>query len=242
MPELGFWAVADGMGGHDNGEVASAVVIHGLCQSVKQGVALELAIELAHQEILGLNSQRTNSDAAEAKTAMGTTVVALQINADQFKIAWIGDSRGYLFDGKRLKMLTKDHSLKQQLLDMKALDPQDADNFAHGSTITQALGIEGNGFLRVDCVEGSLEEGQVLCLCSDGLTDLVTDGQIEKSLTKTLKKYTTADYEIANDALLQAALKAGGKDNVTVALVGMEKTKRSKAAGSWWGRLLGYFK
>ena len=184
------------MGGHDNGEVASAVVVHGLCQSVKQGVALELAIELVHQEILELNSQRSIPDSAEAKTAMGTTVVAVQINADHYKIAWVGDSRGYLFDGKRLKMLTKDHSLKQQLLDMKALDPQDADKFAHGSTITQALGIEGNGFLRVDCVEGTLEQGQVLCLCSDGLTDLVTDGQIEKLLTKALKKYTTANYRL----------------------------------------------
>jgi len=244
MPELGFWVVADGMGGHDNGEVASAIAVQGLCQEIQRGTALEYAIELAHEEILQVNSKRSDSSSAETKTAMGTTIVATKFTDNHYKIAWVGDSRGYLFDGRRLQMLTRDHSLKQQLLDMKALQPEDADNFAHGSTITQALGIEGNGFLRVDTAEGALKQGQVLCLCSDGLTDLVPDDQLEKILAKHMAKGRESDYQAALNALIQAALNAGGKDNVTVQIVGLgpDANSQNKASGSWLNRIKGYFR
>lgn len=237
------------MGGHAQGEVASAVAIYSICQSVKKGMDLAVAIELAHQELVQKNKRQNGqaADSADKKSVMGTTVVALQCKGPHYKIAWVGDSRAYLIDDRKITQLSKDHSLKQQLLDMKALAPENAEEYVHGATITQALGVESAASLRVDEVSGELAAGQFICLCSDGLSDLVDESQIQKIFSKQIprKNLNKLDKLVeglqnAADQLVQAALKAGGKDNVTVQLVGLTSNNGASTgtAKSWFKRLI----
>ncbi|MFM8331543.1 MAG: PP2C family protein-serine/threonine phosphatase [Candidatus Methylumidiphilus sp.] len=208
-PKLGLWVVADGMGGHQAGEVASAIVVQEVPLSVQQGDSLVDAIEMAHEMI------QMTSEQVRSSRHMGSTVVALQLEGLRYRIAWVGDSRAYLWNGKTLRCLTKDHSYVQTLLDMGMLLEDEVYTHPSRNVISQGLGVGGmvGNAVRVDQVEGTLALGDTVLLCSDGLTGDIRDYLIAEILA------TTRDNQKRLTQLIEAALAFGGADNVTVILV-----------------------
>jgi protein phosphatase len=216
-PDLGLWIVADGMGGHEAGEVASAVAVEVIPEEVSVGNPLAEAVERAHEAIVRAGRE------GRGAPGMGCTVVALKAEGCDYEIAWVGDSRAYLWDGSRLRPLTRDHSFVQQMIDAGALTEEEARTHPQRSVITQALGVHDHGGVRVDTVRGSLGRGESILLCSDGLTGEVEDGQIARLLT------AEGDATQKVRALIEAANANGGSDNITVILVEAPEDAPAKA-------------
>lgn len=217
-PAVGVWLVADGMGGHEAGEVASAIARDCVQQQVEANIPLYVAIENAHQAILDA------ANSGVGAMGMGSTVVALKSKQHEYEIAWVGDSRAYLWtfqaDGGSLEKLTLDHSYVQMLVDTGAISAEEVDNHPDKNVITQCLGSAELRTVKVDLVQGIWEKYQWILLCSDGLTDELDDGSIARIL---------CDSRSPKDAvgkLIQAALDSGGGDNVTVQVVESPLTKR----------------
>jgi len=207
--ELGLWLVADGMGGHEHGEVASALARDTLVREVGKGIELVRAIQLADEEIIKHSTRR-----AEA-LPMGTTIAALRIaDGGAFEVAWVGDSRVYLWSGEGLKQLSEDHSYVQELIAQGAITSEQARSHPHRNVVTQALGVTDPQSLRVESVRGQLNPGMQLLLCSDGLTEDVND----KAIAAIVGRQELSAQECV-DHLILAALDGGGSDNVTVILV-----------------------
>jgi PPM family protein phosphatase len=205
--ELGLWLVADGMGGHEFGEVASALARDAVVREVKLGKTLSDAIRFADADIISLSRQRQES------LPMGTTMVAVKIQGQRFELAWVGDSRAYLWNGQ-LRQLSSDHSFVQELIDQGAITAEQARNHPNRNVITQALGVTDPEHLKVETLSGELKPGMQLLLCSDGLTEEVNDSQIAHLLAE---KDISAQECV--DQLVSAALDGGGSDNVTVILL-----------------------
>jgi serine/threonine protein phosphatase PrpC len=210
--KLGLWVVADGMGGHAAGEVASEITIRVISDSIRQGLGLKEAIDAAHQAVL---------DAAldgSGRYGMGSTVVALHSVGNRFEIAWVGDSRAYLWsdrekDGFSLQQLTIDHSYVQMLYQSGIISAAEMNGHPEKNVITQCLGSTELKELKVDVMEGSWHKHDRILLCSDGLSDAVSDQQI----CDIMHDAESADLAVNN--LIQAALANGGKDNISVIIV-----------------------
>ena len=202
-PELGLWIVADGMGGHQAGDVASSMVIRELSRLVSGGSTMSGAIRLVHHLIQSAAAR------GEGGSDMGSTVVAAKFDGNRYEVAWVGDSRAYLWDGS-LHQLTKDHSYVQLLVDAGLIQPSEMATHPNRNIISQALGGQDKDELQVDTVTGELQHGQALLLCSDGLSGEVPDEVIADVLAE------ESDNQARADRLIEAALAAGGKDNVTV--------------------------
>jgi PPM family protein phosphatase len=205
--DLGLWLVADGMGGHEHGEVASALAREYVVKEFALGKALTQAIVTADQEIMRHSIER------RSERPMGTTMVALAIKNADFEVAWVGDSRVYLFENGELRQLSRDHSYVQELVDTGVITPEQAKTNPHRNVVTQALGVTAPEQLRVESVHGTLRAGMNFLLCSDGLTEEVEDPQIQAILSRGLSAQETVDH------LILAALDGGGSDNVTVLLL-----------------------
>ena len=206
LPEYNLWAVADGMGGCESGEVASAIAIKHLKDAIVAGEDLISAIENSHQAI-----NQAVIDGIGAK-GMGATIVALRIQGDQYQIAWVGDSRCYLYR-EHLKQLSKDHSYIQLMLDRGLIKESEIENHPYNNAITQALGGTGET-ITVDSVTGTVRENDLFLLCSDGLSGEISDDGIEKILFRQDESLLTKAQQLINQAL-----KAGGKDNIALILI-----------------------
>ncbi len=206
--ELGLWVVADGMGGHECGEIASAITVARIVAAVEQGRNLTESLQEAHRAVINAG------DTGEGKPGMGSTVVVLKITGKQYEVAWLGDSRVYLGNRYAFQRLTRDHSYVQQLLDSHVIDEQDARYHPMRHVVSQAIGHVDNQNITADSVIGTLRPGDKFLLCSDGLTDEVSDEQISEILQ------ASEDLQYTADQLVSAALSNGGRDNVTVLLVG----------------------
>ncbi|MBN1276883.1 MAG: serine/threonine-protein phosphatase [Deltaproteobacteria bacterium] len=219
-PAIGLFVVCDGMGGYQAGEVASALAVKTIADAVQAGYTLEQALESAHGAILKVSQEDTRV------RGMGATAVALSLEGSDYEIAWVGDSRAYLWDsaGRVLNRLTRDHSLVQQMVDSGTLKPEEARNHPKGNVVTQALGAMGISVVSVDKVIGRLYAGQQVMLCSDGLTGELDDSEIADHLSK-----EGAIQEIA-ERLVDAANSRGGKDNITVILVPAPPESASRPA------------
>ncbi|NOX42549.1 MAG: serine/threonine-protein phosphatase [Gammaproteobacteria bacterium] len=204
-PELGLWLIADGMGGHEAGEVASAIVSETIVEAVRSGVNLIDAIQQAHSAVIAASQH------GQGALGMGSTVVALQIKSDEFEVAWVGDSRAYLWNGE-LRQISRDHSYVQKLLDSGAITEEEALHHPNRNIITQSLGADLDEVI-VDNVTGQLCQGQKVLLCSDGLNDEVQDSEIAAILQE------GGDEQTIVNNLINSALTHGGKDNVSVILV-----------------------
>ncbi|MEV8519582.1 protein phosphatase 2C domain-containing protein [Dyella marensis] len=203
---LGLFLVADGMGGHQHGEVASALVRDAVADLVTRGHSLVEAIKGADERLMA--QARGYGDALP----MGTTIAALRLGPGSYEVAWVGDSRIYLWkDG--LKQISHDHSLVQELVAAGTLDPAQAAHHPHRNVITQALGITAVDQLRIGLARGRLEPGMAFLLCSDGLTEEVSDAAI----AGIVERRDLATQECV-DHLLLAALEGGGSDNISVIL------------------------
>ena len=204
---LGLWLVADGMGGHEFGEVASALARDAVVREIRSGKNLSDAIRSADEDILRHSRQRTDS------LPMGTTMVALRIIDNRFELAWVGDSRAYLWNGQ-LRQLSSDHSYVQELIDQGAITPEQARSHPHRNVVTQALGVTDPEALKVETISGELRPGFQILLCSDGLTEEVDDGAIAGLLAQ-----SELSAQECVDHLISSALDGGGSDNVTVVLL-----------------------
>lgn len=205
-PTQGLWLVADGMGGHAAGEVASAITRDTIFQRTQYGDSLQVAVQQAHRAIIDNVKQGVGSK------GMGSTVVAVTSRAQQYEIAWVGDSRAYLWSptSQTLTQLTRDHSYVQMLVDTGVIEPEDMNNHPERNIITQCLGSQDLDTVKVDTVKGTWQKDEVLLLCSDGLTDTVPDERIRDLLSM------AEGTQAATRALVQAALDSGGRDNITV--------------------------
>ena len=150
---------------------------------------------------------------------MGTTVVCAIVKSNAVQYAHVGDSRIYLFHKKALFQLTKDHSMVQELIEQGTITEEESYSHPQKNLITRALGVSQD--VQPDCGEVALSDGDVLLLCSDGLSNYVTADEIVEVLEH------VPFYEMA-DALVEKALQAGGLDNITVLLVGVEQPEEEK--------------
>jgi PPM family protein phosphatase len=205
--ELGLWLVADGMGGHEFGEVASALARETIVREVRAGKPLAEAIRAADEEIIRHSRRR-----AEA-LPMGTTIAAVRVRENRFEVGWVGDSRAYLWNGE-LRQVSQDHSYVQELIEQGAITPEQARTHPHRNVVTQALGVTDPSSLKIETITGEFKPGMQLLLCSDGLTEEVDDAQIGRILQR---RDITAQECV--EQLIMAALDGGGSDNVTVVLI-----------------------
>lgn len=216
-PNLGLWAVADGMGGHDAGEVASAIAIKVLHEHCELQRTLEESIQLAHIAV------REAADTGLGAEGMGSTIVAVISTPAEWQLAWVGDSRAYLWthdsEGGHLQQISADHSYVQMLYQSGAIEAEDMEQHPDKHVITQCLGMTQLPRVEVDSITQAWEPNQVLLICSDGLSDELNDDTIASVLCK------HRDIAAAAQALMHAALEAGGRDNVTLQLI--ESPQRS---------------
>jgi serine/threonine protein phosphatase PrpC len=206
-PDLGIWAVADGMGGHDCGERASGLIVGELGRVRRPNDARELLREV-DRTLASCN--RTLLERARDGEVSGSTVVALLVFDQHFAVIWAGDSRLYRLRDGRLEQLTRDHSYVQELVERGELAPEQAQEHPLASRITRALGADLQ--LQLDVVDGRLEPDDIFLLCSDGLTAMVDDATIAAILGE-------SEPHAAADRLIEAALAAGGYDNVSAVVV-----------------------
>lgn len=206
FPELGLWIVADGMGGHASGEVASTIACQETLEQILQGATLTDAIQLAHEKVLEFSEQRMDSQ------GMGSTIVALKVNGSQFELAWVGDSRAYLFDGS-LRLITVDHSYVQELVDCGAIRPEDARYHPQRNIITRSIGSTVNKDLGTELVQGKLQTGESILLCTDGLNSELEDYEISQIFAESTNPQECVQM------LIRAAKEAGGSDNITTVVL-----------------------
>jgi len=214
-----LFVVADGMGGAQAGEVASQLAVEEFHEALPdEGSAEERLIDrirAANRRIYDLS--RTEHEHA----GMGTTLTAAYLDDDHLAVAHVGDSRAYIFRDGELTRLTQDHSLVEELVRQGKLTQEQAAEHPQRSIITRALGIEGD--VEVDTWSYPMRAGDVVLLCSDGLTSMIGEDQIGQIL----RAETSLDR--AADGLIAAANDAGGRDNITVVLFRLEETDPAAA-------------
>ncbi len=207
------FAVADGMGGHAAGEIASATALEpvanldgrvfGTAREARE--ALANAVLDANQAVIG------KADADPSFRGMGTTLTAAMFEGRRLHVAHVGDSRAYLLRNGELSQLTTDHTLVQHLIDEGELTPEEAAEHPQRSVITRAIGVSAD--IEVDSLTITLEGDDQLLLCSDGLTGPVSDGEIARTVLG------EDDADVAVAKLVEAANAAGGPDNITIVLL-----------------------
>ncbi|MFC3077378.1 PP2C family protein-serine/threonine phosphatase [Phenylobacterium terrae] len=212
-PHLGLWAVADGMGGHEAGEVASGRVVDALAALPAPASGFGFVRDVS-EALQAANAELIAYAAGRHTDVVGSTVVALLAVDGHYACLWAGDSRGYLWREGALCPLTRDHSLVQELVDSGALTPAEARTSRRGNVITRAVGVDP--VLELAMAQGPMALGDVFLLCSDGLTGVLEDGEIADLLA------TAPGLDAAAEGLVAAALERGAPDNVTVVLVRAE--------------------
>ena len=206
-PEIGLWAVADGMGGHSSGDLASRLIVEAL-QEIGEVPDLEREVS---DRLAGVNRKLVELAEAEAPdTVIGSTVVVLLMAGETASGLWAGDSRIYLYRGGALRQLTRDHSQVEAMIESGLLKRDDPSAHALANVITRAVGADLE--LVLDRLQEPLQEDDVFLLCSDGLTKMVTDTEIAEVLAH-------GDSEESVQALLHLTLVRGARDNVTIVVV-----------------------
>lgn len=207
-PLTGLGLVADGMGGYACGEVASELVRATVLEAIQNNEGLRDAIARAHAAV------KEAASADSEKKGMGSTVIAFRLREQFYELAWVGDSRAYLWDSAdaTLHQITRDHSYVQTLLSTGVITHDEAINHPNRNLITQAVGVAGEDGLEIDLIQGRLGINQKLLICSDGLVDEVRDEEIAELLA------SAATLSAAAENLIQRAVANGGSDNVTVVI------------------------
>jgi protein phosphatase len=218
-PKSGLWLVADGMGGHEAGEVASSTIVEhlatiGVASSAPELLArFEDRLGRAHEEIRGLAKARG--------VTIGSTVAALLAMNGSFACFWSGDSRVYLVRDGRISQISRDHTEVQELLDKGMISPSEARSWPRRNVITRAVGVSEE--IAVDFHQGQTLPGDVFVLSTDGLTAHVEDAEI-------LEAVAAYAPQAACEKLLDTVLGRGGTDNVTIVLVRIRGVSQSDPA------------
>ena len=208
LPNL--FVVADGMGGHNAGERASSYAVEVLLQSIRKNKeknpvkvmrrAIESANDMVYQESISSDRSR----------GMGTTMVAAVICKDRLYVANVGDSRLYIINSQ-IRQITKDHSLVEEMVRLGKLTKEEGRNHPDKNIITRAVGAEET--VQIDCFEERIGIRDIVLLCSDGLTNMVSDEQIQQIIK------TEKNLQKAAELLVETANRNGGRDNITVLLI-----------------------
>ena len=208
----GVWAVADGMGGHSLGEFASRLAIRSL-MDLPLADALEQRAAAAETRLLEANRRLRTEAARRDVPVIGTTIAALLVADGRFACVWAGDSRVYLYRDGRLWQLTRDHSQLEAVRSVHVASSDDTLDRPAANVITRALG--GADDLELDAVGADVADGDVFLLCSDGLSNEVSEAAIMQALLP-------GSCRLAADALVELALEQGGHDNITAVVVRAE--------------------
>lgn len=215
--ETGIFAVADGMGGHAAGEVASRIAVEALREEARGGEESDNPADVLVRAFATANEEiRRRGHSEPDKRGMGTTLTILHLgreSPDRGLIGHVGDSRAYRLRSGRMEQLTRDHTWVQERVDAGVLTPEQARAHPYSSILTRVLGTDDD--IDPDLVAVDAEPGDLFLLCSDGLSGMVPDEDIERILGE-----HDDLAEIARD-LVAAAFEGGGFDNVTLVLVRM---------------------
>jgi protein phosphatase len=210
LADAPIFAVADGMGGHIAGDIASAIAVEVIQKEAgdidaAQPDTLATVLKDANSEIY----RKSSGD--ESLRGMGTTCTLMLVDGATAQIAHVGDSRAYLLRGGELQQVTEDHTLVGRMVSEGRLKPEDAPHHPQRSVITRALGVDSD--VEVDIVSLELHEGDRLLLCSDGLSSMIETSEIREVLA------ADRDPQKVADTLVAKANAAGGDDNITVVVV-----------------------
>ena len=212
QPERACWAVADGMGGHAVGDLASGLIVDALSRpSAPDTIARYLAE--ASKRLLSVNQRLRQEAARRQVSVIGSTVVALFACDSYCGYLWAGDSRLYLYRDGHLRQLTRDHSQIEELKALGLLTDEEAVNHPAQHVITRAVGATDQ--LELDTQTLAVADGDMFLLCSDGLSNELSTPEMQAALL-------AADCDAACEALIEAALARGGHDNVTAVVVRAE--------------------
>lgn len=211
LPEAGLFAVADGMGGHNAGEIASKLAIEELKEKAAQLAEINTkdvlrwmteTVEDANSKIYELSSRSSET------MGMGTTLTALLIKGSKAVIGHIGDSRIYLWRDGNLSLLSEDHSMVNELVRLGQLSKDKARNHPHRNILSRALGVEKD--IAIDCFQLEVQKGDVFILCTDGFSNVIDDEELVAELL------ASENWEQSLKKLKKSVLDRGAPDNFTV--------------------------
>jgi serine/threonine protein phosphatase PrpC len=209
----GVWLVADGMGGHKNGKLASSVVVDAAKTLGRAASAPDLLARF-NDRIYRANAELFRLSGGKEDAVIGSTIAALLVFGGHFACVWSGDSRIYLVRGRTIAQLSRDHTEVQELIDKGVIEPSEARTWPRRNVITKAIGVFDEPDL--EAIQGDLELGDTFILCSDGLTGHVDDQEILQHVLK-------APAQSACESLIQLTLERGAKDNVTVIVINIRR-------------------
>jgi protein phosphatase len=209
MPEIGIWAVADGMGGHESGDLASQIVIEAL-KSIEAPTSAGELLSLCKSRIFDANTRLKEIGLQRGGVIVGTTVTVLLTFDGYFACVWSGDSRMYIVRDGKIAQVSRDHTEVQDLLSDGVITAEEAQTWMGSNVITRAIGVID--LPEVEVSTDALQAGDVFVICSDGLTRHVEDDEI-------LQLASANDLQEACDRLILLTLERGAVDNVTVVVV-----------------------
>ena len=210
--ELDFWVVADGMGGHDAGDVASNKIIDALA-NLPTDLALADLVDWVDESLVQVNTELIKMAGGDNKRTIGSTVVAMAIRGNYSLCFWAGDSRVYRSRRGKLEQLTQDHAMVEDMVEVGLLSREEAENHPQANRITRAIGASKELFVDMDIFE--IQSGDHFLLCSDGLYKELTD----KEIGQVMKKH---GWKNAAQVAVDMALSRGARDNVTVITIGAQ--------------------
>jgi len=212
-PEIGLWAVADGMGGHAKGDVASQMIVESL-KNIHEGTSLARYVDDIEDSIISVNKSLVEKARESVKkVTIGSTVVILLAYDKYCVYIWAGDSRLYRLRGRKLQQITTDHSQVEQYVEQGLISREDALKHPHGNMITRAVGATDELYLDMDMQE--MVSGDRYLLCSDGLTKHIPDHDIEQFLA-------SGNPQECCTQLVNTTLERGAVDNVTAIVIDIE--------------------
>lgn len=244
--EMGLVILADGMGGYNAGEVASEIAVLTLVAELKETMqelppgqvdpqtGMQAESRLLVEAVTKANESIYSVSQSQPQCAgMGTTLVTGLFTNDKLLVGHIGDSRMYRFRGETLEQITEDHSLLNEQIKSGLITPEQAKYSSNKNLVTRALGIDPE--VELELHEHAVEVGDIYLLCSDGLSDLVEDEDIQLTLAS-----LSANLELAANQLVQMANDNGGKDNISVILARVLKPFSVERA--WYERFLNWLR
>ena len=226
-PEVGLWAVADGMGGYEAGDVASNMILTSLAE-IEKHEFLDNFVDDIEDKIIDANHRILEySEIMHDGRTLGSTIISLLIKGQVGVCLWAGDSRLYLLRNNQLQQLSRDHSHVQELIDQGTISEEDAINHPDANVITRAVGTSDE--LYIDIRTFNVQLGDAFLLCSDGLYNAVSEYEIEQHM----KSHDTDD---AVKQLIVKALENGAPDNVSIVLVkSISEVNQSPSANTYQG-------
>lgn len=226
LPELQLWAVADGMGGYEAGNVASNMIVKSL-QSITPKSGLNDIVDSVEDSLIDVNQRILEyADIMLDGRTLGSTVVSLLIKGHVGTCLWAGDSRLYRYRNNQLLQLSRDHSQVEELVQQGFLTPEEAEKHPDSNVITRAIGASPDIYIDINVF--SVQLGDTFLLCSDGLYNMVSYDEI-------LQILSSNKIEKAVELLIQTALDRGANDNVSVILVNGEPEVKTSTHASMQG-------